>query len=179
MVNLMTEHSLSRLYRNMSAQQRAGAADLLDADTLVAAAAGSLRGDRRDEIAARLAHSPVQTDLVRILGELAPASAEFAAAVNERHVHEHARGSRRIRHGNGTHRHVRQLRWIGLAACLMLVFGAVFWQAGGSDPMSGTAQLDALPDRIFTSNDRIFAMTEVTTDTSTPDGLFQSDFNGG
>lgn len=175
----MTEHSLSGLYRNMSAQQRAGAADLLDADTLVAAAAGSLRGDRRDVVASRLAQSPAQTDLVRMLGELAPVSAELAAAVGERHVHEHSRGGRRIHHGSGVHRHARHARWIGLAACLMLVFGAIFWQQPGGDPMSGTAQSEVRPDRIFTSKDRIFAVTDVNTVSTATDDLFRSDFNDG
>jgi len=175
----MTEHSLSRLYRKLSAQQRAGAADLLDAETLVAASAGCLRGDRRDEVASRLSRSPVQTDLVRLLGDLAPASTELALAIGEGNVHGHARGSRRIRHGSNVRRPMRHVRWIGLAACLMLVFGAVFWQPQGGDSMSGTAQLEARPDRIFTSKDRIFAMVESGPASAATDGVFQSNFNGG
>ena len=163
----------------MSTQRRPIAVDLLDVDTLVAASAGALRGDRRDEVAARLSRSPVQTDLVRMLGELSPASIELAAAVGSRQVHGHSRGSRSIRHGNGQRRHLRHARWIGLAACLMLVFGAVFWQLRGPDPMSATAQSEARPDRIFTSKDRIFAMTDVNSVSSTPDNVFQAGFNDG
>lgn len=175
----MTERSLSRLYRQISAQAGPGAVDLLDADTLVAASSGSLRGDRRDEVASRLSGSPLQTDLVRMLGELAPASAELASAVRNRQVAGHSRHGQRTRHGGSDRPNVRQLRWVGLAACLMLVFGAVFWQPNGIDPMSGTAQSQALPDRIFTSKDRIFAMTEIAPAASATDGLFQSDFNDG
>ncbi|MGB0135500.1 hypothetical protein [Dokdonella sp.] len=175
----MTEQSLSKLFRQLSAQQRSGAADLLDADTLVAASAGTLRGDRRDEVASRLSRSPVQTDLVRMLGELAPASAELAAVVGERHVHEHSRGSRRLRHGSSERRVGHAVRWVGMAACLMLVVGAVFWLPQGGDSRSGTAQSEVRPDRIFTSKDRIFAMVEPGTVSSATDGVFQSDFNGG
>jgi hypothetical protein len=163
----------------MSAQHCSGATGLLDADTLVAASAGTLRGDRRDEVASRLSRSPLQTDLVRMLGELAPASAELASAVAERKHHTHSRTGRRVRHASGAPRHVRHLRWVGLAACLMLVFGAVFWQPQGHDSMRGTVQSETRPDRIFTSKDRIFAMSDISPASSVGDDLFQSDFNGG
>lgn len=175
----MTEHSLSTLYRQMCKKQHTASLDLLDADTLVAAAAGTLRGDRRDEVASRLARSPLQTDLVRMLGELAPASASLAAAIGERHVREHSRGSRRVRHGNGEQPRARPLRWAGLAACMMLIFGAVLWLPQGNDPMPGTARTEAMPDRIFTSKDRIFAMVETSPVSASADGVFRSDFNDG
>ncbi|MEZ5461300.1 hypothetical protein [Dokdonella sp.] len=175
----MTKTSLSSLYRQMSAQQCSAATDLLDADTLVAASAGTLRGDRRDEVASRLSRSPLQTDLVRMLGDLAPASAELASAVRKHKNYSHSRTGQRVRHASGTPRHVRHLRWVGLAACLMLVFGAVFWQPQGHDPMSGTARSESRPDRIFTSKDRIFAMSETGSSSSVADDLFRSDFNGG
>ncbi|MCB1577882.1 MAG: hypothetical protein KDI81_11265, partial [Xanthomonadales bacterium] len=83
----MTERNLSTLYRRMLVEAASGPAGLLDADTLVAASAGTLKGDRRNEVAARLSRSPVQTDLVRLLRELAPQSAALAATVAERQGH--------------------------------------------------------------------------------------------
>lgn len=88
----MIEQSLSKLYQQMSLQAQAGSAELFDGETLLAAAAGTLSGDRRDEVAARLSRSPLQTDLVRMLHELAVDSAVVADAVNERCSIAHSRG---------------------------------------------------------------------------------------
>jgi hypothetical protein len=178
MVNSMTECSLSRLYRRMVSQPATGTAELLDAETLVAASAGSLKGDRRNEVAARLSRSPLQTDLVRLLRDLAAEAETLAGAVGERQGHAHSRDSRGRRHAPVARRHVRHLRWAGLAACLMLVFGAVLWHPGVDESgISGnSAQSSARPDRIFTSKDRIFAMVD---ERAAPDAVFHTDFNGG
>lgn len=179
----MTERNLSTLYRRMLVEAASGPAGLLDADTLVAASAGTLKGDRRDEVAARLSRSPAQTDLVRLLRDLAPQSAALAATVAERQGHAHVRDARGHRHGHAARRHARPLRWVGLAACLSLVVGAVFWQAridkSGPSGSQMTAHTEARPDRIFTSQDRIFSMSDDRVMQAAADGVFQSDFNGG
>lgn len=181
MVNSMTERSLSRLYQRMAMQPSTTTADLLDADTLVAACAGSLQGDRRNEVAARLSRSPLQTDLVRLLRELAADCETLASAASERQGLAHARGSRSSRHAQDVRRHVRHLRWVGVAAGLMLVFGVVLWQPGVNESgISGNSiEAAAKPDRIFTSKDRIFAMVEEPSAPTAIDAVFRTDFNGG
>ena len=173
----MIERSLSKLYQNMGNQVLG--ADLLDADTLVDASCGKLSGDRRDEVAARLARSPVQTDLVRLLHDLGSESATLAQAVNSRQALAHSRDGRRTRHAGDARRHVSHLRWAGLAACLVLVFGFVFWHPQANHSADQAISAVAKPDRIFTSQDRIFSMTEDSMPKSASDGVFQSDFNGG
>lgn len=176
----MIEQSLSKLYRRMNVQGQAGAAELFDADTLVAAAAGTLSGDRRDEVAARLSRSAAQTDLVRMLHELTADATVVADAVNTRASLAHVRAGRRVRHvADKAYRHAASIRWVALAASLVLVFGFVFWQPQ-SDPSANNAMTAvAKPDRIFTSQDRIFAAVEVSTAHSGSDGVFQSNFNDG
>lgn len=173
----MTERSLSKLYQRMGNQGLGS--DLIDADTLVAASCGSLSGDRRDEVAARLSCSPLQTDLVRLLHDLNADSATLAQAVNARQSLAHSRDGRRIRHAGDARRHVAHLRWAGLAACLVLVFGFVFWHPGADHSAEQGISAIAKPDRIFTSQDRIFSMTEDSMPKSATDDVFQSDFNGG
>ena len=181
----MTERSLSSLYRRLSAHPR-GLGEALDADTLVAAAEGSLRGDRRDEVAMRLAHSAAQTDLVRLLRDLAPASADLAAAVQGRAHVAHASRGRLQRHAVATRRPGR-LRWASLAACLAVALGAVGvfqHRAHLQEEAAMAAAMEAAsrPDRIFTSIDRIFSTmseTAVHADTVHHDGVFRADFNGG
>ncbi|MBL0162861.1 MAG: hypothetical protein IPP82_04165 [Xanthomonadales bacterium] len=176
----MIEQSLSKLYQQMSLQAQAGSAELFDGETLLAAAAGTLSGDRRDEVAARLSRSPLQTDLVRMLHELAVDSAVVADAVNERCSIAHSRGGRRLRHNGGNApRHSTRLRWVGLAACLMLVFGFVLWQPHSSQPADGDTMAATKPDRIFTSQDRIFAANDASASQGVGDSVFQSSFNGG
>ncbi len=180
MVNSMIERSLSNLYRRMNVQAQDGWADLIDPDTLVAAAAGSVAGDRRDEVAARRSRSPVQTDLVRLLHELAADAAIVAEAVNVRAPLAHGRGGRRLRHGaDKARRHAGSIRWAGLAACLVLVAGFVFWQPHDGQLTDEGMTAAARPDRIFTSQDRIFAAADAPAPMDIGDGLFRSDFNGG
>jgi hypothetical protein len=178
----MTERSLSNLYRRMGAEAVSGAAGLLDARTLVDAACGGLTGDRRDEVAALLSRSPPQTDLVRLLRELEPDAAKLVQAVHARAALGHARHGRSLHHAETARRHTRQLRWAGLAACLILIFGALVWNPGlrnaemSSDPM---AEAMAKPDRIFTSKDRIFSITDDRAPQAAADSVFRSDFNEG
>lgn len=176
----MIEQSISNLYRRMNVQAQAGGLDLLDADTLVAAAAGNLSGDRRDEVAAKLSRSAVQTDLVRMLHELTADSAVVADAVNERPSLAHVRGGRHLRHvADKTHRHAVSIRWVGLAAGLVLVFGFAFWQPQSSHSTDEGMTAAQKPDRIFTSEDRIFAASDAADPHTASDGVFQSDFTGG
>ncbi|HNR92368.1 MAG TPA: hypothetical protein PKO41_08085 [Dokdonella sp.] len=176
----MTDRSLSSLYRRLAAQSRDGLGDLLDADTLVAAAAGSLRGDRRDEVAMRLARSEVQTDLVRLLRELAPAAQALAGEVSGRNVAAHAREGRGLRHAIRPRRH-NGLRWAGLAACLAVTLGAIGLhqqrERAREAEIATKLEAAARPDRIFTSVDRIFS-ARIDAAQAVGDGLFRSDFNG-
>ena len=175
----MTEHSLSNLYRRMNVQAQTPADDLLDADTLVAAATGSLSGDRRDEVAARLSYSEAQTDLVRLLRELSVDANTLAAAINSRGHLAHSRDGRRGRHAATGSRRLQRVRWVGLAACLMLVAGVVFLAPQGKQSDDGSMAATARPDRIFTSTDRIFSVTDVPASSGSVDSLFRSDFNDG
>lgn len=181
MVISMIERSLSNLYRRLGAEA-SGSTDLMDAETLVAASAGTLKGDRRDEVAARLSRSPLQTDLVRMLRELAPAADSLVGALDARGAYSHVRNARGLRHAARSSSR-RQLRWSAIAASMMLVFGALFWTVK-VDQLEGTAMTTGgtgtvKPDRIFTSEDRIFAMVDERAMPATTDALFQTDFNGG
>jgi hypothetical protein len=175
----MTEQSLSKLFQRLRSDGRSIGADLLDADTLIAASSGTLSGDRRDEVAATLSRSPLQTDLVRMLHELAGDSATVANAVNARESLAHVRNGRRVRHAGDAKRHTSQLRWAGLAACLMLAFGMVVWHPLSQHSDGSIAVEASKPDRIFTSQDRIFSMSDAPSPRSATDGVFHSDFNDG
>lgn len=180
----MTDKSLSRLYR-LSTGSRVGAAAQFDADTLVAVAAGTLGTDRRAHVMPALADSAAHADLVRLLRDLEPASAELSQACAERTVVSHVRVGRQRHHAAPASRFRKGMRWSGLAACLSLAFGVWAWQA--HQQQADSAQFAAMeaamkPDRIFTSQDQIFT-ARVDAGHSRPvqahgDGLFQADFNG-
>lgn len=179
----MTDRSLTNLYRRLNVQSGTGAADLLDADTLIAAAAGTLRGDRRDDVAMRLSRSDVQTDLVRLLRDLAPAAAELAQGVGERQIAAHTRSGRPLRHAQGMRNRVG-LRWAGLAACLAVALGIVSVHQlrvrSDEAAMAAAMQAASRPDRIFTSVDHIFSgKVEARADANAGDAVFRSNFNGG
>ncbi len=175
----MTEQSLSKLFQRLRNEGRSIGADLLDADTLVAASCGTLSGDRRNEVAATLSRSPLQTDIVRLLHEIAGDSATVANAVNARESLAHSRSGRRVRREGDARRNAFQLRWVGLAACLVLVFGVVIWHPLSEHSAGSVAAGASKPDRIFTSTDRIFRMSDAPVSHSATDGLFHSDFNDG
>lgn len=179
----MTDRSIASLYRRLNAQPHPAAADLLDAETLVAAAAGTLRGDRRDEVAALLSRSELHTGLVRMLRELTPAAEALARQLGERDVTAHGRLRSRYRHAMGARRQ-GGLRWAGLAACLMVAVGAVSWQhqraLDQEAAMLAAMEAAARPDRIFTSVDRIFtASIDAHGSAAAGDGVFHSSFNDG
>ncbi len=179
----MTDRSLSSLYRRLNAESRVGAIDLLDAETLVEASEGRLRGDRRDEVAMRLSRSAVQTDLVRLLCELAPASAELVSRVGDREVAGHQRAGRATRHAARPQRHAG-LRWVGLAACLAVALGVgVHHQRGivaEEAAMIAAMEAASRPDRIFTNVDEIFSSRDDSALPSTPgDRVFNASFNDG
>ena len=73
----------------------------------------------------------------------------------------------------------RRLRWVGIAACLMLVVGAVVRMAPFTQTDSSTIAESMQPDRIFTSEDEIFRMTDETAPRDIGDIVFRSDFKGG
>ncbi|WP_440223924.1 hypothetical protein ACQQ2N_01605 [Dokdonella sp. MW10] len=176
----MTDRSLSSLYRRLGSRVEPAPLDLLDADTLVAAAEGSLRGERRDDVAARLARSPMHTDLVRLLRDLAPAAEALAGAVNDRGAAGHTHGRRAgVRHAASARRG-GALRWAGLAACLAITLGAVSWHQQrlrhDEAAMLAAMEMAARPDRIFTNVDRIFSAAEAA---SHGDKVFHAGFNGG
>jgi anti-sigma factor RsiW len=183
MVISMTDRSLSSLYRRLNAQPQSRAEGLLDADTLVAAASGSLSGDRRDEVAARLSRSDLQTDLVRMLRELAPEAEALASVVNERKAQPHQRTGRNVRHAATARQRPAALRWSGLAACFAIAIGAVSWhqhkQHLEEEAMIAAMEAAARPDRIFTSTDRIFSTrVDAGAGHGHEDRLFNSSFNG-
>lgn len=171
----MTERSLSNLYRRMSSSTPV--TDWLDAEQLVDACAGTLKGDRRDEVAARLANSPAQTDLVRLLRDLQPASESLVDALSARSGLAHARRGRANR--SETARPARRvLRWSALAASLVFAVTALVWR-GAHPPSTQDAMTADLPDRIFVGEDQIFAMTDDSLPTAHSDALFRTDFSGG
>lgn len=178
----MNEMSLSRLYRRLTsarAHPDVDAAELVDAlktDT----AAG------REAVAQTLAVSPPHADLARMLRELQPTSESFVGKVNERRHIAHPARQRELRPAAGARRmHAPHLRWVGgIAACFALVLGLWSWhgeemQGGGNVAASKAAP--SSKDRIFTTNDRIFASSTETHHLKTHGGdeLFHANFSSG
>lgn len=175
--------SLSRLYRRMTAQG-ASAAEIT-ADDLVAAASG----EADEAIAAKLALSPRHADLARLLRELEPASAELATSVRRQgcaHPHK-AREAQRPSHRERPAAR-RRARWFGgfaAAACLALSLGVVgIWHGKMAAPRHHDVVASSpvpATDRIFTSDDRIFASNERPHHAKPARGgdeLFRGDFSG-
>jgi hypothetical protein len=182
----MNEMSLSRLYRRMTSRTVRN----VNADELVDALApdSGLTAERREALAADVAASAAQADLARMLRALQPESEALAADVERvNRTNVHPLRAREVRVANGARRHARPLRWVGsIAACCALAFG-VFALNGGKDSdwnnVSASATSAVQQDRIFTSNDVIFASA----DRSAPrtraarggDELFRGDFSSG
>lgn len=173
--------SLSQLYRRM-AQQGVDAAGI-DADGLVAAASGQVD----EALANALAGSPAHADLARLLRELEPASAELADSVRRQaciHPQRDRAASRPVHQGRRVAR--RGARWFGglaVAAGLAMALGIVgLWHGPLQSPhVPETAHVASAPDRIFASNDRIFAASESAHPAASPHGrdkLFRGDFSG-
>lgn len=180
MVNSMNDNRLSVLYRELTART-AGPASL-DADTLAAAAAGTLPADQREAAASRLAVSPSEAELVRMLAVLEDDSEALACDLARLARTHGRRQGRRERHQAAPARPLAApLRWAGMAACLMAVFGLWSAQHMGPGIGSGTsAQAGYKADRIFTTKDSIFAWSngEGVAQTERSDQLFNSAFNG-
>jgi anti-sigma factor RsiW len=180
----MTKTSLSSLYRRLSA---ASVAPALEADEIVAAADGTLPADRRDDVAATLATSPMQAKLVRMLRDLKTDSdaLAFGVARTERDTahRSHQRIERRVAAG---HRFAGTTRWVGaMAACLVAIVGVWTLRHPGTAPSaSPTAHTIARADVIFTSRDhidRIFSDVDLSRGKASGqrDELFRGDFSGG
>lgn len=160
----MNDMSLSSLYRRMTAR---GAAPEVDAGELVAAATGAdLPADRRDAVAEVLAGSPAHASLARMLRELQPESEALAEAVRGRRHAAHPLRGRETRIAAGARRHGQGhgLRWVGaIAACFVFAFALTFRHGEAPthwNDVAASASSVVLPDRIFTTRDRIFAASD-------------------
>lgn len=181
----MNDNSLSRLYRQLTSARSAD----VGTDELVAAVSGEADTARREAVAAKLAVSASQSDLARMLNALQPASAELAEGVRRRGS-AHPQRSREARPAHHARRAShRPLRWVGgMAACLAVALGIVgVWHGKVDAPhhRDTVASVSAarLPDRIFTSQDRIFSANDASAHRQSPnratDKLFRTDFSGG
>jgi hypothetical protein len=161
----MNDTSLSSLYRRMTA----GAAGReVDANELVAAIdASDLPAERREAVAAVVAGSSAHASLARMLRELQPESEALAEAVRGKRHASHPLRGREARIAAGArrhHGHGHGLRWVGaVAACFVFAFALTFRY--GESPthwndVAASASSAALPDRIFTTRDRIFAASD-------------------
>ncbi|GAA0718326.1 hypothetical protein [Dokdonella soli] len=160
----MKDMSLSSLYRRLVSARPQPDVDAADLVAVVSADEGSgeLSARHRDAVVEKLAASPQHADLARMLRALKPASEALATSMNEhRHGAHPLRAREQQRLAAGARRgHVHRLRWAaGLAACLAVALGVFAWhhEDGQHLMTAGTARTAPLPDRIFTSSDRIFA----------------------
>lgn len=177
----MNDNRLAQLYRDMTARTAGPVA--LDADTLVSAASGGLPADRREAVASRLAASPAEAELVRLLAVLEDDSQALAADLAR---HDRSHGRRQSRRGSHVlapaARHVKTARWAGLGACMMAVLG--LWSThrmgpGSIDSPDSALYAQVKSDRIFTTKDSIFAWSNgETVAQGGKDELFRSEFNG-
>jgi hypothetical protein len=176
-IEVMNDMSLSSLYQRLTGAQPA---QCIDADDLVAVVAGdkTLDAARRDAVVATLAQSSAHAGLARMLRALEPASQALAADMGERRVASHRTHHRDV--GAAHRAHVRRLRWSGaLAASLVVAVGVWNWHQGETHPLDTAANLPhaaAVTDRIFTSNDRIFADNRPRARSGESDRVFSSNF---
>jgi anti-sigma factor RsiW len=176
----MTDMSLSNLYRRLTSVD----APKLDADDLADAAAGTLAGERRDQVSQAIAASPARASLVRMLRELRAESETLAGDVartqRDTSHRRHERSDRRIA---ATRRH-GVLRWAtALAACLVAVVGVWTLHNGQGAGATHATSKHVVADEIFSSNDTIFkvGMESRAQNAKRADGdhLFRSNFNNG
>lgn len=168
----MNEMSLSRLYRRLLSTR---AQPLVDAQELASVVnadpADAIGAERREAVVASLANSPQQADLARMLNALMNASAALAENVDKSRRTAHPQRLRNARPAAGARRgRVHYLRWAGgIAACLAVTLGLSLWHlekvhhqhhhmATSTHPVHSVP----LSDRIFTSNDVIFASSDET-----------------
>lgn len=143
----MNDMSLSSLYRRMTSRS---ATDIGAADSDA------------------FAGSSARASLARMLRELQPESEALAAAVATRRHAAHPLRGRESRVAAGARRpqgRSQGLRWVGaLAACFAFAF-ALNLRHGEAPPqhwddVAAAASSAPLPDRIFTTRDRIFAASD-------------------
>lgn len=152
----------------------------------------SVDADQRAVLLDTLATSPALADLARMLAALEPASQSLADEVGKARRVAHPQRSRAVRPVTGA-RHVRgrYLRWtVGIAASLAVAFGlssghmekaqhAPHHMAVSPQP----AHAVSAADRIFTSEDVIFATTDAfggkPASSSRDDSLFRGSFAAG
>lgn len=132
-------------------------------------------------LAAERPASP-EAELGRLLRELEPESEALAAAVAavRRPAHPQRLRERRL----VATRRPAALRWVGsLAACCALAVGAFALHGHRSARWDGVAPTSSattiVADRIFSSNDRIFASTMPHKKAAPGDELFSTDFSIG
>jgi hypothetical protein len=164
----MTKTSLSSLYRRLTAT----AAPALEADEIAAASEGTLADGRRDEVAARLAASPADAKVARLLRELKTDSEALAfgiARIERDAGHDRQRTGHRTAAGR---RHANVMRWTAaMAACLVAVVG-VFTLRQPHTMSPNPAHTVARADVIFRDH-------ELTRKTPAKgDELFRGNFNG-
>lgn len=160
----MNTMSLSRLYQ-LLASRRARVA--LSADDMVAlnelvAHSDALAPAHRERLAVEVGQSQAHADLLRMLNALKPESEALARDVrNSRLGHRERARAVRTATGRSSH-HGARVRWIGaLAACLSIAIGVWSWQhEQASSPSMLSAHATPAVDRIFTSNDVIFAASD-------------------
>ncbi|MGA9340745.1 MAG: hypothetical protein WBV61_00240 [Rhodanobacteraceae bacterium] len=187
----MNEFSLSRLYRRLTAHPQLADSALLDADALVAAAETGLPAGERDSVAHALSRSSSHSALLRMLHELRGDSVSLANQIAGTRQVAHPMRVRANRRAAGAQVRSRRSRIVGglvaLAACLVAVVGV--WSTHTPtirDVGSGalTIQVAHRPDRIFTSEDKIFnaemghALASESSARRNPDHVFRSGFTG-
>lgn len=166
----MTNASLSQLYRSSTQPQTLSARALIDAETAVRAAQGRVVPHERDEVAAALAGSSAQADLVQFLRALEPASAELAQSLARSAAHDsRERGRRDVR------QRLPQRRWQWGAVAASLVAVIALFAVRTVDQPTGALQAQLPPsaksDQIFDGrlesavahqavSDRIFRATD-------------------
>lgn len=187
----MNEMSLSRLYRRLTAQRDQAVVTEADTADFVAVASGeaeALPPAQRAAVAATVASSPRHADLARLLRALRPESEALAGALADRRSAAHPMRHRDARPLHAARRNARHpLRWVGsIAACFAFALGVVIWhdRPTSHDWNNVTTSVATVQrsDRIFTSQDRIFAASDARG--SRPhsghrDELFRGDFSGG
>ncbi|MEO8458942.1 MAG: hypothetical protein ABI451_00295 [Dokdonella sp.] len=185
----MTHKSISRLYRRLTG----GPITVLDAEKIVAMAdstgraAGAIGNDV--ESVSALARSSVDSDLVRLLRALKPASTMLADNIGQGLAGEGLGMSRRItahdrsrisRRETAGRRRAAPQRWAAIAAALVAAFGIWSWQHTDAPGIAGQSitETAAKGDVIFRWSTPALAQRE-DAKTGSDDRMFHSDFAAG
>lgn len=166
----MTKTSLSSLYRRLTAT----ATPALEADDIAAVADGTLSAERHDDVAAKLAASPAEAKVVRMLRELRTDSEALAFGIartqRDTATHDRQRDTRRT----ASRRHANVMRWTAaMAACLVAVVGVFSLRQTSTTPTTPVAHNVARADLIFRDHD--IAPPKAP---AKGDELFRGSFNG-